>query len=624
MKAGVGRTKRLIGYILLYAMLFSLIEPFEIREASAAAQHRLARAAVNYLPDSQTATQAGIVIDGKEVRIETYGSAYFVIDKELEDGFGIIASGAGAVATGAGLVASGTAVDLILGLSNSFEMDAQKTPKLFSFRTSKMEGNCQQFRIITEASKGFDAWLLDASLQPMGSVTGLGGSNILRKTLSDYTSYYLLVCGDAGSAGKLLYSDIIDDYGNDFSEAGDLYFNRDYAIETEIAGDVDVLTFCASPAVSSYRLRIQSVVGSGGSFEVYDQNRRKLAQYSGTLEGQAVDLAFASDPGRRYYFRFSSNQSGRKILLQVAQSTTTYRITYHLHGGKNDRGNPSSYISTTSSFRLKKPTRSKYLFYGWYTDTTYRTRIYSIQGSLRRNLDLHAKWERVSPKSTSITKLKSKKKKQAVVKWNKMTGVKGYQLVYGTTKGLHKKIKKKLTKKTSLTIRGLKPGKTYYFKVCCYSRDSKGKNVYGKFSKVKKVKIKDTKKKPKKKSAVKKKSTAKKGTADQKKTSENKKQSSAATKKKSTKKSSAATKKTATKKTKQPTSAKKKSTAKKTSSAKKTATSKKTKQPTSAKKKTTAKKPSSVKKTATSKKSKQPTSAKKKSTAKKTVKKKKV
>ncbi|MDE6566385.1 MAG: fibronectin type III domain-containing protein, partial [Lachnospiraceae bacterium] len=161
-----------------------------------------------------------------------------------------------------------------------------------------------------------------------------------------------------------------------------------------------------------------------------------------------------------------------------------------------------------------------------------------IKGANRKTFHLHAKWKKVSPAKTRITRAKSTKKKQAIIKWKKVKEIKGYQLVYGTTRGLHKKTKKKITKKNSLTIRGLKAGKTYYFKVRCYSKDSKGKKVYGKYSKVKKVKIKDKKKKVvKKKVVTKKKVTRKtKRTAVTKKKTTKKTKKTAVTKKKTTKK----------------------------------------------------------------------------------------
>lgn len=540
MNSRMNRAKRLISYILFYAILCGVMEPGATGTVLAASLQRGKRAAVNYLQVGNVSTEAGIIVDGRKVRLETYGSRFFVIDKEQEDGFAIITTEAGMVTTGAaanepvvittgaGLVSSGTAINLTAGLSKEFEITGSEIPALFSFRTAKLAGNCRQFRIITEAAAGFDVWLLDRNLQPIAAATGVGGSNILRYALENYTSYYLLICGDAGTSGKLMYSDIMDDYGADFSTAGDLAFNRDYIIETEIAGDVDMLTFCASSTVSTYRMSIQSVLGSGGTFEVFDQNRRKIAQYSGTINNGTINRTFTPEIGKRYYFRFISGQTGRKIILHISQSVVRYRITYHLHGGKNDKKNPTSYVSTTSKFRLKKATRSKYLFDGWYTDTTYRNKVSSIKGANRRNFDLHAKWKKVSPVKTRITRIKNKKNKKLIVKWKKAKDVKGYQLVYGTTRGLNKKVKKKITKKTSLTIRGLKAGKTYYFKVRCYSKDSKGKKVYGKYSKVKKIKIKDKKKKVAKKKVV----TKKKATKKTKKKAVTKKKTKKTTKKK--------------------------------------------------------------------------------------------
>lgn len=526
MNIWISWAKRLISYILLYALLCGTMEPGMTGTVSAATPQKRYRAATNYLQVGTISTEAGIVLNGRKVRLETYGSRFFVIDKELEDGFAIITTGAGMMVTGpagtivekepivtttgVGLVASGTAVNLTAGLAEELKISDPEIPTLFSFRTAKLAGGCRQFRIKTEATEGFEVWLLNHNLQPIATAAGVGGSNILRYALENYSSYYLLVCGDAGTSGKLMYSDIVDDYGYDFSTAGDLAFNRDYIIETEIAGDVDVLTFCASSTMSAYHMNIQSVSGSGGTFEVFDQNWQKMEQYSGTIDKGAINLAFTPEIGKRYYFRFTSEQTGRKILLHISQNIVFYRITYHLHGGKNDAKNPTSYTSTTPRFHLKKATRSKYVFDGWYADAAYRSRVSSIQGSNQRNFDLHAKWRKVSPAKTRITRLKSTKKKRAVIKWKKVKGVKGYQLIYGTTRGLHKKTKKKITKKNSLTIRGLKSGKTYYFKVRCYSKDSKGKKVYGKYSKVKKVKVKDKKKRTTKKTTVKKKATTKK------------------------------------------------------------------------------------------------------------------
>ena len=75
------------------------------------------------------------------------------------------------------------------------------------------------------------------------------------------------------------------------------------------------------------------------------------------------------------------------------------------------------------------------------------------------------------------------------LKWKKVSGAKGYQVVYATNSKF-KKATKKTTAKITLTMKKLKKGKTYYVKVRAYKLDSTGNKVYGKYSKVKKVTVK--------------------------------------------------------------------------------------------------------------------------------------
>ncbi len=72
----------------------------------------------------------------------------------------------------------------------------------------------------------------------------------------------------------------------------------------------------------------------------------------------------------------------------------------------------------------------------------------------------------------------------------KVSGAAGYQITYATNKTFKKNKKNVNMTSTSKTIKNLKKGTTYYVKVRAYAKDSKGKKVYGSYSKVKKVKIK--------------------------------------------------------------------------------------------------------------------------------------
>ena len=102
------------------------------------------------------------------------------------------------------------------------------------------------------------------------------------------------------------------------------------------------------------------------------------------------------------------------------------------------------------------------------------------------------------PKPTAIRKLKAGRK-YFTVKWKKIKGVKGYQIQYSTNKKFKKKYKgKKQTvkivtvkkaKATSRKINKLKTNKRYYVRIRTY-KVVKGKRIYSKWSKVKRIKTK--------------------------------------------------------------------------------------------------------------------------------------
>lgn len=93
------------------------------------------------------------------------------------------------------------------------------------------------------------------------------------------------------------------------------------------------------------------------------------------------------------------------------------------------------------------------------------------------------------PAKPSIKKLKNiKGKKVKVTLTKKISGATGYQVAYATKSSM-KKQKVKSFKGSSVTIKGLKKKKTYYFRVRAYKKQS-GKTVYSSWGKKKRIKIK--------------------------------------------------------------------------------------------------------------------------------------
>lgn len=103
-----------------------------------------------------------------------------------------------------------------------------------------------------------------------------------------------------------------------------------------------------------------------------------------------------------------------------------------------------------------------------------------------------AKAFNINPKGTKLSKVKAAKKK-ATVKWKKQTkDTKGYQVQYSMDKNFKSGVKTKTvsgSKKTSVTLKGMKSKKTYYVRIRTYQNASGGK-CYSSWSGAKKVKIK--------------------------------------------------------------------------------------------------------------------------------------
>ncbi len=99
--------------------------------------------------------------------------------------------------------------------------------------------------------------------------------------------------------------------------------------------------------------------------------------------------------------------------------------------------------------------------------------------------------EKIKVGKTSLKTLKNQAGRKAKISYKKVDGAKGYEILYSTSKKFAKRSTGKInTKKTAYTIKKLKKGKTYYFKVRAYKLDKKNEKVYGPYSKVKKLSIK--------------------------------------------------------------------------------------------------------------------------------------
>ncbi|MBE6775883.1 MAG: fibronectin type III domain-containing protein [Ruminococcaceae bacterium] len=126
------------------------------------------------------------------------------------------------------------------------------------------------------------------------------------------------------------------------------------------------------------------------------------------------------------------------------------------------------------------------------TGTTYKFKVVAVAGKYKSK-DSSTVSGSTKPATVSLKDLRSKKKKEIVVEWKKVSGVTGYEVQYSTSKKFTKKTTKTVTIKKQKTvktiIKKLKSKKKYYVKVRAYKTVNKVK-VYGAYSKVKSIKCK--------------------------------------------------------------------------------------------------------------------------------------
>ncbi len=85
-----------------------------------------------------------------------------------------------------------------------------------------------------------------------------------------------------------------------------------------------------------------------------------------------------------------SNELAMGISNYVITTGVEYDITYNLGGGTNSSSNPATFYYEDLPFALYEPTRSGYIFDGWFEDGSFTNRLYAI--SSPRDYTVYAKW----------------------------------------------------------------------------------------------------------------------------------------------------------------------------------------------------------------------------------------
>lgn len=118
------------------------------------------------------------------------------------------------------------------------------------------------------------------------------------------------------------------------------------------------------------------------------------------LYGATVNIDALMTPGyaftkwtgtASYSTKATSFVVSKDTKLTASGKIGVYSVTYYLNGGKNVKGNPTSY-KTTDSIVLLDPTKENYFFLGWFLDDEYKTQVTTLGNGMAENVKLYAKW----------------------------------------------------------------------------------------------------------------------------------------------------------------------------------------------------------------------------------------
>lgn len=152
------------------------------------------------------------------------------------------------------------------------------------------------------------------------------------------------------------------------------YGNRKYTAHWQ----ANTYTFTFDAAGGT--LDIESMVGIFGTDYTLPIPTREYYTFAGWYDGNTL------------YKNGTWNQVG-DVALKAQWRPTNYTVTYNLSGGTNSAMNQRSFTVETGTFQLYEPTRKGYQFQGWYSDSTYQTKVTEIPAGSHEDIVLYAKWE---------------------------------------------------------------------------------------------------------------------------------------------------------------------------------------------------------------------------------------
>ncbi len=429
-------------------------------------------------------------------------------------------------------VAGGTATPITAG-------------QYMTWRANK--GNYYYVRLYTEANgkyiEGASGYVLktDCRTTYLGNTdSGMGrpwtnpyksiyyGAKYIARSFNNQTSGYLQKF-NVNPASSNLYSneymknvaaassEAVTTY-NGYAQANILGITKKFVIPvfSNMPEEINVTGFGVSSLGNGYANLVWNSTPGATSYQLQILSNGQWIDYTFvTLPGVTV---YGLIPGQEYKFRIRAIiQNGIEIKYgtytnELTVSTVPAQVTGVSASSGNDyvvlNWTPQQNVSGYSVY-IYSTAKKKYRYYknvdnanktsvkltGLKPNKTYKFKVlsYSIYNGVKyKGLRSNAVSVKTKNNVVSLSSAKSSKQKKITVKWKKVNGVTGYQVMWSTSSNFKKNflsVKVKGSSKTSTTLKTAKSKKTYYVRVRAY-KTSKGKTTYFPWSSKIKVKVK--------------------------------------------------------------------------------------------------------------------------------------
>ncbi|MBR5438066.1 MAG: fibronectin type III domain-containing protein, partial [Clostridia bacterium] len=285
----------------------------------------------------------------------------------------------------------------------------------------------------------------------------LGNKVVGHLSLTDKADYYEVTVAAGGA--MIAFNSYLNSYNIRVLDADnkEVWSSRDNALAEKATSrkDLHELNLSAGTyfvvvdgGMGKYNFVFSKKVSVGKVKKVsYDRSTTAITLEWSKVSGAAGYEIFRYDEKKKDYVKIGSTTTKRYLTLKNLKSGTTYKFKVRAYKKLNDS-----------------------VIYGAFSSEKATTTV---------------------PAKTTIKSAKAIGKNKATVTWSAVNGATGYVVYYTTDKDFDyvDSTRVKDGKATSKTLKKLKKGKKYYFKVKAY-KSFNGKRVYGAISKTKSAKIK--------------------------------------------------------------------------------------------------------------------------------------